>query len=271
MDGKVAFIGTGNMGTAMIKNLAKSGTIEPSKIFVFDIDREKLSVLAGETGANMSDTSIEAVENADVIILAVKPNILKPVLNEIKYKLTDNKIIVSVAVGVPIKFYKSIIGENKKVIRTMPNTPAMVGEGMTLISCGENITDKELDLVKGLFECLGKVEILDEKLMSEVTALTGSSPAYVFMFIEAMADAAVQSGIPRALSYRLASQAVLGSAKMVLETGKHPAELKDQVCSPAGTTIEAVAALEKNGFRNAVIEAMSECTRRAREIGKQFE
>ena len=152
----------------------------------------------------------------------------------------------------------------------MPNMPALVCEGMTLVSA-DGITDQEdINKVKTLFNCIGKVEMLDEKLMSEVTALTGSSPAYVFMFIEAMADAAVLSGIPRILAYKLASQAVLGSAKMVLETGKHPGQLKDEICSPAGTTIEAVGVLEKNGFRSAVIEAMNECTKRAREIGKTY-
>ncbi|MCX7708826.1 MAG: pyrroline-5-carboxylate reductase [Clostridia bacterium] len=271
MNYTIGFIGTGNMGTAMIKNLAKSGTVSPDKIYIFDIDRAKLNELAAETGANTAESGVDVAKNADIVILAVKPNILKSVLEACKPYMNEKKILVSVAVGVPIKFYKSLIGEDKKVIRTMPNTPAMVGEGMTLVSYDQAITDEELAAVKSLFECLGKVETLDEKLMSEVTALTGSSPAYVFMFIEAMADAAVQSGIPRVLAYKLASQAVLGSAKMVLETGKHPGELKDQVCSPAGTTIEAVAALEKKGFRHAVIEAMGECTRRAKEIGKQFE
>lgn len=271
MELKVGFIGTGNMGTAMIKNLAKSGTVAAERMYIFDIDKAKLSELAVETGVNTAESGEEVVEKSDIIILAVKPGIIKTVLEGLKDKFDENKILVSVAVGVPIKFYKKIIGENKKVIRTMPNVPAFIGEGMTLISCDNNISKDELNSVKSLFECLGKAEELDEKLMSEVTALTGSSPAYVFMFIEAMADAAVQSGLPRALSYKLAAQAVLGSAKMVLETGKHPGELKDQVCSPAGTTIEAVAALEKNGFRHAVIEAMGECTRRAREIGKQFE
>ncbi|HPD01708.1 MAG TPA: pyrroline-5-carboxylate reductase, partial [Acetivibrio sp.] len=184
--------------------------------------------------------------------------------------MDDKKILVSVAVGIPIKFYQGIVGADKRIVRTMPNTPALVGEGMTLM-CWENVSDDEGKTVREIFECFGKVEYLDEKLMSEVTALTSSSPAYVFMFIEAMADAAVLSGIPRNLAYKLAAQAVLGSAKMVLETGKHPGELKDMVCSPAGTTIEAVSSLEKNRFRYAVIEAMNECTRKALEIGKKYD
>lgn len=266
----VGFIGSGNMGTAIIKSIINSGKVSPENIFVNDMDREKLEALGKETGVNIAVSNAEVMEKSDVIILAVKPNVVKPVLEACGSILGNEKILVSIAVGLPIKLYKGILGSDKKIIRTMPNTPAMVGEGMTLLSYENNITEEDLKLVMSLFESFGKVEILDEKLMSEVTALTGSSPAYVFMFIEAMADAAVLSGIPRSLAYKLASQAVLGSAKMVLETGKHPGELKDMVCSPAGTTIEAVSSLEKNSFRYAIIEAMNECTKRAREMGKIY-
>jgi pyrroline-5-carboxylate reductase len=270
MNVNVGFIGTGNMGSAMIKSIVKSGILPAANVFMYDTDRNKLEGLNKETGAGTLGSAVEITEKSDIVILAVKPNVLKTVLETIKPKLDDNKILVSFAVGIPIKFYKGIIGESKKVVRTMPNTPMMVGEGMTLIAYDNNISDEELKIIKALFDCTGKSEFLDEKLMSEVTALTGSSPAYVYMFIEAMADAAVLSGIPRALAYKLASQAVLGSAKMVLETGIHPGELKDQVCSPAGTTIEAVSILEKNGFRYAVMDAMNECTKKAREIGKIY-
>ncbi|MCR4435532.1 MAG: pyrroline-5-carboxylate reductase [Clostridiales bacterium] len=271
MNISVGFIGAGNMGAAMIKSLVKSGTVPPGKIYIYDVDPVKLRALKEETGVNIGNGSAAVVEKSDVVILAVKPNTIKEVLEACKDKLDQKKILVSIAVGIPLKFYKGIVGRDKKIVRTMPNTPALVGEGMTLVSFDENINQEDRAVVKTLFECLGKVETLDEKLMTEVTALTGSSPAYVFMFIEAMADAAVLSGMPRNLAYKLAAQAVLGSAKMVLETGKHPADLKDQVCSPAGTTIEAVSALEKNRFRYAVIEAMNECTKRAREIGRQFD
>ncbi len=271
MNIRLGFIGTGNMGSAMIKSIARSGIMNPDDIFIFDVNKEQIAALSKETGVHILSSGKEVVEKTDVIILAIKPQILKTVLEDCKDSLDSTKVLVSVAVGVPIHFYKKILGQNSKIIRTMPNTPALVSEGMTLICCDNNINAEEKENVQRLFECFGKVEALDEKLMSEVTAVTGSSPAYVFMFIEAMADGAVQSGIPRSIAYKLAAQAVLGSAKMVLETGKHPGELKDQVCSPAGTTIEAVASLEKNGFRYAVMEAMNECTKRAREIGKQFE
>lgn len=270
MNIKLGFVGAGNMGTAMIKSIVNSGKLTADKIYIYDIDTEKLNSLRNDTGVNVLKSSSEVVENSDVIILAVKPNLVKAVMESFKSSFEGKKILVSIAVGVPLKFYKEILGNDKKIIRTMPNTPALVGEGMTLMSYDNNVLEEDVITIRELFECLGKVEKLDEKLMSEVTALTGSSPAYVFMFIEAMADAAVLSGIPRNIAYKLAAQAVMGSAKMVIATGKHPGELKDQVCSPAGTTIEAVSSLEKNGFRYAVIEAMNECTKRAREIGKQF-
>lgn len=269
LDIKLGFIGSGNMGQALIKGIVNSGIVSPNRIYVFDLNREKLDLLTKSIGITALASGREVAEKSDIIVIAVKPNIVGNVLEEFKDSISSEKMIVSIAVGVPISFYKGILGHDRKIVRTMPNTPALVGEGMTLISHDGSIGENDLKIVKELFECVGKTEMLDEKLMSEVTALTSSSPAYVFMFIEAMADAAVLSGIPRSLAYKLASQAVLGSAKMVLETGKHPGELKDQVCSPAGTTIEAVSSLEKNRFRYAVIEAMDECTRRAREIGNR--
>lgn len=271
MDRTIGFIGAGNMGYAMIKSIAQSNVLKSDKIHVYDVDVEKLSKLRAETGINLSKSENEVVEICDIIILAVKPNMIETVLEKCKNSFDNKKILVSVAVGVPVKFFKKLIGEDKKVIRTMPNTPAVVGEGMTLVSPDTDVSKDELDYVMKIFGCFGKAELLEEKLMSEVTALTSSSPAYVFMFIEAMADAAVLSGLPRNLSYKLAAQAILGSAKMVLETGKHPGELKDMVCSPGGTTIEAVSTLEKNKFRYAVIEAMDECTKKAKQIGKKFE
>ncbi len=270
LDIKLGFIGAGNMGQALIRGIVKSGTVLPDKIYVYDINQEQLDLLKKDIGIKPLNSESEVVSTCDVIVIAVKPNVVEKVLEKCKDSTDHKKLIVSIAVGVPISLFKRILGSEAKVIRTMPNTPALIGEGITLISHDGNVDRKDLETVKVLFNCVGKTEMLDEKLMCEVTALTSSSPAYVFMFIEAMADAAVLSGLPRSLSYKLAAQAVLGSAKMVLETGRHPGELKDQVCSPAGTTIEAVKALEKNGFRYAVMEAMNECTRRAREIKKIF-
>jgi pyrroline-5-carboxylate reductase len=270
MDIKLGFIGTGVMGSALLKSIISAGVLPAENVCIYDVDAKKAAGIGKETGATILSSGREVADACDVIILAVKPNMIKSVLEGLSSAVDSSKLVISIAVGIPIKVYKDVLGSDKKVIRTMPNTPALVGEGMTLISYDDTVKDNDIALVKSLLECTGKVEVLDEKLMNEVTALTGSSPAYVFMFIEAMADAAVLSGIPRALAYKLAAQAVLGSSKMVLETGKHPGELKDQVCSPGGTTIEAVSSLEKNGFRYAIIDAMNECTRKARELGEKY-
>ncbi len=265
---KVGFIGVGNMGGALIRSIAKYDKNNSFSLCAFDVNTPLLKELTNEIEIKEESSVDSLVRNSDIIVLAVKPQYCSNVLEQIKSVLTPDKILVSVAVGLSIKYYKNIVGDKAKVVRTMPNTPALVGAGMTLVSWDDLITNDEKQLIIKLLGYSGRVEELDERLMSEVTALTGSSPAYVFILIEAMADAAVKSGIQRNQAYRLAAQAVLGSAKMVLDTGKHPGELKDMVCSPAGTTIEAVAALEREGFRNAIMTAMEECTKRVLEIGK---
>ena len=181
-------------------------------------------------------------------------------IEEIKDFVRDDQIIITIAPGKTLAWLEEQFGKKVKIVRTMPNTPAMVGEGMTAACPNEYVTEEELKHTVSILSAFGKVEVVPERLMDVVVSTSGSSPAYVFMFIEAMADAAVADGMPRAQAYKFAAQAVYGSAKMVLETGKHPGELKDMVCSPAGTTIEAVRVLEKNGFRSAVIEAMKACT-----------
>ncbi len=267
---KVGFIGVGNMGGALVRSIARNDKEKEFSLYAFDINTPLLKNLAEELGIREEDSAKSLVSSSDIIVLAVKPQYCDHVLEYIKPALQPEKILVSVAVGLSIEYYKNILGPKAKVVRTMPNTPALVGAGMTLVSWDDLISNDEKKVIVKLLSFSGLVEELDESLMCEVTALTGSSPAYVFMMIEAMADAAVKSGILRNQAYRLAAQAVLGSAKMVLDTGKHPGELKDMVCSPAGTTIEAVAALEREGFRNAIMTAMEECTRRAREIGKKI-
>jgi len=271
MDINIGFIGAGNMGSAMMKGILASGIINPENIYVHDIDKEKLETLKSENHINIASSNMELVKKCDVIILAVKPNMAKAVLEPLKGMFDSGKLLVTIILGLPIKFYRKILGEKLKIIRTMPNTPALIGEGMILMAYDAGVEECDISMTRKLLECLGRVEVLDEKLMSGVTAVTGSSPAYVYIMIEAMADAAVQWGIPRSLAYKLAAQAVAGSAKMVLNTGKHPGVLKDEVCSPAGSTIEAVAALERNGFRHAIIDAMGECARKAIEVGKMYE
>lgn len=263
----IGFIGTGNMGGALIKGL--SGYTDRFRLVAFDVNRPLLDGLCRQYPIHAAESIDELIQECAVIVAAVKPKFMEGVLRECAEVMDSSKLFITVAAGLPISFYQRILGDDRKIVRTMPNTPALIGEGMTVISYGEYVTEEEKGLTREIFRCVGQVEELDESLMSEVIALTGSSPAYVFMFIEAMADAAVRSGLPRNISYRLAAQAVAGSAKMVLETGKHPGELKDMVCSPAGTTIEAVAVLEQKGFRDSIISAMTECTRRAREIGRE--
>lgn len=268
---KIGFIGTGNMGSPLIRGVIRSEVAQPGDIYIYDVDQSKAGALAKDTGVRLAIDNVQLVSACDYIVLAVKPIYIMAVLEEIKESFTNEKVLISIAVGVSSKTLGSALGENAKIVRTMPNLPVSVGEGMTLVCFDDKIGENEKAIVRSLFEGSGKVEELEERLMSEVAAVTSSSPAYVFMFIEAIADGAVQQGIPRKLAYKLASQAVLGAAKMVIETGLHPAELKDQVCSPAGTTIEAVKTLEKNAFRYTIIEAMEQCTKRALEIGRESE
>ena len=207
----------------------------------------------------MTDSNKEVVEKAEVIILSVKPQFYESVINEIKDDIKKEQIVITIAPGKTLAWLSEKFGKDVKLVRTMPNTPAMVGEGMTAACPNEHMTEEEIAYVRTLLESFSRVEIVPERLMDVVVSVSGSSPAYVFVMIEAMADAAVSGGMPRAQAYQFAAQAVLGSAKMVLDTGKHPGELKDMVCSPAGTTIEAVRTLEERGFRSAIIEAMKVC------------
>jgi len=268
MEKVVGFIGSGNMGQAMIGGIIESGLVESGNIIVSDLDENKLDYIQSEYKTQVTQDSLKVVKHSDVIFLAVKPNIYDVVLHQIKDYVDEDKIIVSIAAGKTLEYLEGILGEKTKIVRAMPNTPALVTEGMAGICKNNNVTKTEMAFVKHLFESFGKAEEVAEYLFDSVTAVSGSSPAYVFMFIEALADGAVLGGMPRDKAYTFAAQAVLGSAKMVLETGKHPGELKDMVCSPGGTTIEAVAELEEKGFRNAVISAVKKCMEKSKEMSK---
>lgn len=262
MDKKIGIIGAGNMGRAIIGGIINSNLINIGNILVYDNNKNSVDLLAQKYNINNNSTIIDVIKS-DIIILAVKPNVIYDVIDEIKEHV-ENKVIVSIAAGQSIKKLENAFGTDKIcLVRVMPNTPALVGEGMSAISVNKQMQraenkDKLSEIIQ-IFETLGKAEIVAEKLMDAVTGISGSSPAYIFMFIEAMADAAVLAGMPRNQAYTFASQAVLGSAKMVLETGNHPGDLKDMVCSPGGTTIEAVKVLEDNGFRGTIINAVSAC------------
>lgn len=257
MDNIIGFIGSGNMGYAMMSGLVKSG-MKDSIVFT-DKNLDKRLLVVEDLDVRPYNTNKEIAEVAKYIVLAVKPQFIKEAIDDIKEVVTDKNIIISIA-PVAIKSLKDLFGKQMRIVRVMPNTPALVGEGMSAISFSDDTYEaEEKNLVTSIFSSFGEYEIMEEKYMSAVTAVSGSSPAYVFMFIEAMADAAVKYGMPRKTAYKFAAQAVLGSAKMVLETQEHPGVLKDNVCSPGGTTIEAVSILEKKGFRSAVIEAMDAC------------
>ena len=256
---KLGFIGTGNMASAIMGGIIKNQIIPANDIIGADVMEAGRKRVKEQFGIQVTADNHEVVNSSDIVILSVKPQFYAEVIAEIKDDVREDQIIITIAPGKTLAWLKEQFGKNVKIVRTMPNTPALVGEGMTAACPNEYMTKEEITYVLTLLESFGRVEIIPERLMDTVVSVSGSSPAYVFMFIEAMADAAVSGGMPRAQAYQFAAQAVLGSAKMVLETGKHPGELKDMVCSPAGTTIEAVRVLEEKGFRSAVIEAMKTC------------
>lgn len=262
----IGFIGAGNMASAMIGGIIKKGLKKPEDIICSAKTEESRKRVNSQYGVKTAHSNKEAAEKSSILFLAVKPFLYETVMEEIKDVLSPECIVISIAPGKTLVYLQSVLGEDKKIIRTMPNTPAMVLEGMTAVCPNEKITNEELSAVMALFEGFGKACVVEEKHMDAVVSLSGSSPAYVFMFIEAMADAAVADGIPRKQAYEFAAQSVLGSAKMVLDTGMHPAVLKDMVCSPGGTTIEAVRILEAKGMRSSVIEAMKACTKKAKGV-----
>lgn len=264
----IGFIGCGNMAQAMIKGIVKSNLLPKEKIMASNPSQGKLDKISKECGISTTHENKKVAESSDILILSVKPYKYIDVINEIKESVKEEVVIVTIAAGIDMYSVEKAFKKEVKIIRTMPNTPAFVGEGMTAICKNNYVNDNDLENVLSIFKSFGKVELLEEKLMDVVPAVSGSSPAYVYMFIEALADGAVLGGIPRDKAYKMAAQTVLGSAKMVLESGKHPGELKDDVCSPGGTTIEAVYALEKNNFRGAIIEAAESCTKKCQEMNK---
>ena len=256
---KIGFIGCGNMARAIISGLIASKTFAPEEIIAPDKSEAALNEAAEKFGINTTTNNCALVLESEMLLLAVKPQILPAVAEEIADVVDESKLIISIVAGQDIKKITELFGKKIKLVRTMPNTPALVGAGMTAMSPGPGVTPVEAQYAQKILESFGEVEVVPEHLMDAVCAVSGSSPAYVAMFIEAMADGAVLEGMPRAQAYKFATQAVIGTAKLIMETGKHPGEIKDMVCSPAGTTIEAVRLLEERGFRSAVIECMDAC------------
>lgn len=263
---KIGFIGLGNMASAMIGGILKKNLYSPEDLIGADKSEEAVKRVAETFHIHTTTDNIEVAEAADVLILAVKPQFFEGMIAEIKGAVEEDKLVISIAPGKTMEWLMDHFGKEMKLVRCMPNTPALVGEGCTGFCTYSMVTEEEQETARKILESFGKAYPVPENLMDTVVGVSGSSPAYVFMFIEAMADEAVAEGMPRALAYEFAAQAVLGSAKMVLETGKHPGELKDMVCSPAGTTIQAVKVLEEKGFRAAVMDAMEACIEKSRNL-----
>jgi len=259
---KIGIIGAGNMGGAIARGLSKS--LKSENIIICEKNNETALMLSSELKIRQKADIKGLSEESDVVIIAVKPAIVEEVLQSLK---DYSKIIISVAAGVTIHKIEEIVG-NKKIIRAMPNTPAISGCAMTVLSLSNSVTDEESQIALSLFESLGRVIILDEKYMNAVTAISGSGPAYVFTFIQAIADAGVKLGLTRNDSLLLAGQTIFGSAKMFLDKMENPIKLRDNVTSPGGTTIAAVHTLERSGFSGVVMDAIEEAFKRAKELEK---
>ena len=269
MEQRIGFIGIGNMGNAILQGILVSNIVPGSQIYVYDPHPEKGQALNQSYSINNLASARDVARESDIVFVAVKPNIIADVLSDIQKELKKNTIVISIAAGVTIKTIAKCVGYEQKIVRVMPNTPALVNAAMCSITPNTEVTDEELVVVKKLLNCIGETEVVPEYLIDAVVGASGSSPAFVFMFIEALADGAVKGGLSRKQAYKFAAQAVLGSAKLLLETGKHPGELKDMVCSPAGTTIEGVQMLEAKGFRSAIIEAVDAAIKKSKELAEK--
>lgn len=263
---KLGFIGCGNMASAIMGGIIKNEVVKKEDIIGADAYPQAVERAKESLGICGVCSNREVVEKTDVFFLSIKPQFYASVIEEIRDYVKENQIIITIAPGKTIGWLEEQFKKPVKLVRTMPNTPALVGEGITGVCPNSFVTDEELGEALKILRSFGKAEVVDEHLMDVVVSVSGSSPAYVFMMIEALADGAVADGMQRAQAYEFAAQAVLGSAKMVLETGKHPGELKDMVCSPGGTTIEAVRVLEEKGFRSSIIECMKACVKKARDL-----
>jgi pyrroline-5-carboxylate reductase len=257
------------MGEALIKGIVEAALVPPEAVLAFDVRAERLAELNQRFGIRPVGSNAEVVRSADVVILAVKPQIIGSVLNEIAATLGRRNLVISIAAGVSTAKLREPLGTSPRLIRVMPNTPALVLEGVTAIAKGQGLEADDLETAQELFGAVGKVVVLDEELMDAVTGLSGSGPAYVAIVIEALADGGVKMGLDRATAMTLATQTVLGAARLLSRTGLHPGALKDMVSSPGGTTIAGIAALEAGGIRTTLIQAVERATVRSRELGRE--
>jgi pyrroline-5-carboxylate reductase len=264
---QLGILGVGNMGGAILNGILSKGIVKAEQVRIFDLNTQKVDELSKKLGVSPAATFPDLAAASDIILLAVKPNVIESVIAE-HYTSFVKKAVVSIIAGWNQKRLAEHLPESTRILRVMPNMPAMTGAGMTVLEKGDTLTQDEHAFAKSMFEAIGRVDCVDAKLMDAVTAVSGSGPAYVCLFMEAMADGGVQAGLPRDVAYTLTAQTLIGTAEMMLNSGTHPGELKDRVCSPAGTTIDAVAALEKDGFRYAVMDAVKVCYEKSKQMGK---
>jgi len=265
----LGFIGGGNMAEAMFRGLLKAQLLRPQEILASDVVPERRAYLEQTYGIRTSQDNAEVAGKADIVLFAVKPQIMSPVLDGLLDVVTDHKVLISIAAGIPTRFIAEKFPGKVRVIRAMPNTPALVLEGASALCAGADALPEDLELARRIFTAVGKVVVVEEVLMDAVTGLSGSGPAYIFLIIDALSDAGVKVGLSRKDAQLLAAQTVLGAARMVLETHKHPGELKDMVTSPGGTAIAGLHTLEAGGLRTTLINAVEAATRRSMELGRK--
>lgn len=266
---KVGFVGGGAMATALIKGTVSAQLIPATDIFVHDPDVAGMERLKASLGVNISKDNAALASSVDVIVIAVKPHIVPIVLKQIAPVINISQhLVVSVAAGVKIESISALLPSKTRIARVMPNTPALVGAGASCIAAGPCTTQKDADVIKNIFSAVGTVANVEERLLDAVTGLSGSGPAYIYILIEALSDGGVRAGLPRHIATTLAAQTVFGAAKMAVAGDRHTAQLKDAVASPGGTTIAGIHALEKNGFRGCVIEAVVAATNRSIELSQ---
>jgi pyrroline-5-carboxylate reductase len=264
----IGFVGAGNMAEALIRGLVRGGHVAADRIVASGPRKERLDALHASYGIDVTTDNRDVARRSGLVVLSVKPQILGKVLLEIGHQLKSGTLLVSIAAGVDTSTIEEACGEGVRVVRAMPNTPALVGAGATAISAGRHASDADLATARALFDAVGLTVVLDESHLDAVTGLSGSGPAYIFLILEALADAGVKVGLSRRDAQRLAAQTVMGSAKMLLDTDEHPGKLKDMVTSPGGTAIAGLHTLEEGGLRTTLMNAVEAATKRARELGR---
>ena len=263
---KIGFIGLGNMASAIIDGMLQKGMVNKEDLMGSAATEKTVIRMAERYEIKTTLNNCDVAQWADVLILAVKPQFMETVISEIRDLVNENTLLITIAAGKTIAWYEEAFDKKIKLVRCMPNTPAMVGEGCTGVCKNSHVSDEDMEIALQMMGSFGRTEVIREALMDAFSAIAGSSPAYVFMFMEAMADAGVAAGIPRQQAYSIVAQAVLGSAMLMMESGKHPGELKDMVCSPGGTTIQGVKVLEEMGLRGTVMDAIEACVEKAKTL-----